>query len=62
MKSEATMIQCVVTCIGTVILYTFLLMVAFIVAATPRIETGFLDQEVTLGGIEYRYLENGHQK
>ena len=33
----------------------FLLTLAFSVAAAPRIETGFLEREVTLGGVSYRY-------
>ncbi len=41
--------------ISGLILYTFLLTVALTAAAAPRIETGFLDREVTLGSVGYRY-------
>jgi predicted peptidase len=41
--------------IGTFILFTFLLTLALPAAAVPRIETGFLDREITLGSVSYRY-------
>jgi predicted peptidase len=41
--------------IGTLTLFTFLLVLAFAAAAAPRTETGFLDREVTLGGVSYHY-------
>jgi len=41
--------------IRTLTLYTFLLTVALTAAAAPRIETGFLDREVTLNSVGYRY-------
>ena len=49
------MIQRTVVWIGTLILCTFLLTAAYTAAAAPRIETGFLDREVTLGSVGYRY-------
>lgn len=39
----------------TVVLFTFLLTLALNVAWAQRIETGFLDREITLGGVSYRY-------
>ncbi len=39
----------------TVPLFMFLLGLAFTAASAQRIETGFLDREVTLGGVNYRY-------
>jgi len=36
-------------------LCTFLLTLALNAAAAPRIETGFLEREVTLGSVSYRY-------
>jgi len=36
-------------------LYTFLLTLSLNAAAAPRIETGFLDREITLGNVTYRY-------
>ncbi len=41
--------------IGTFILFTFLLTLVLPSAAAPRIETGFLDREITLGSVRYRY-------
>jgi predicted peptidase len=55
MKSEGMMIQRTAMWISRLILYTFLLTVALTAAAAPRIETGFLDREVTLGSVAYRY-------
>lgn len=39
----------------TLTLFTFLLAFALAATAAPRFETGFLDREVTLGGVSYRY-------
>jgi predicted peptidase len=36
-------------------LFTFLLTLVLPAAAAPRVETGFLDREVTLGSVSYRY-------
>ncbi|MGO9090257.1 MAG: prolyl oligopeptidase family serine peptidase [bacterium] len=55
MKSEVIMMQHAVMWIRTLTLCTFLLTAALTVAAAPRIETGFLDREVTLGSVAYRY-------
>ena len=41
--------------IRTLTLCAVLLMLALTAAAAPRIETGFLDREVTLGSVSYRY-------
>jgi predicted peptidase len=41
--------------IGPPTLFTFLLTFALTAAAAPRVETGFLDREITLGGVRYRY-------
>ncbi len=41
--------------IRTLTLFTFLLTLALPAAAASRIETGFLDREITLGSISYRY-------
>ena len=49
------MIQRAVMWIRTLTLCTFLLTAALTAAAAPRIETGFLDREVTLGSVGYRY-------
>jgi len=49
------MIQRTVMWIRTLTLCIFLLAVAFTAAAAPRIETGFLDREVSLGSVAYRY-------
>lgn len=49
------MIQRTAMWISRLILYTFLLTVALTATAAPRIETGFLDREVTLGSVAYRY-------
>jgi predicted peptidase len=43
------------TWIGTLTLFTFLLVPALAAAAASRIETGFLDREITLGSVSYRY-------
>jgi predicted peptidase len=40
---------------GTFTLFTFLLALALAAAAASRIETGFLDREITLGSVSYRY-------
>jgi predicted peptidase len=39
----------------TLTLFTFLLTLALPAAAASRIETGFLDREVTMGSVSYRY-------
>jgi predicted peptidase len=39
----------------TLTLFTFLLTLAPPAAAAPRVETGFLDREIILGSIRYRY-------
>jgi len=39
----------------TAFLFIFFLGVSFTVASAQRIETGFLDREITLGGVSYRY-------
>jgi predicted peptidase len=39
----------------TLTLFTFLLTLAPPASAAPRVETGFLDREITLGSIRYRY-------
>ncbi|HUL23816.1 MAG TPA: prolyl oligopeptidase family serine peptidase [Thermodesulfobacteriota bacterium] len=39
----------------TLTLFTFLLTLALPAAAAPRVETGFLDREITLGSVSYRY-------
>jgi len=55
MKSEVIMIRRGVMWIRALTLCTFLFTVALTAVAAPRIETGFLDREVTLGGVGYRY-------
>ncbi len=45
--------------IGTLTLFTLPLPLALLAAAAPRIETGFLDREVTLGSVSYRYQAYG---
>ena len=39
----------------TLTLFTFMLTLALPAAAAPRVETGFLDREISLGGVSYRY-------
>jgi predicted peptidase len=41
--------------IGTLTLFTFQLALPLTAAAAPRVQTGFLDREITLGRISYRY-------
>jgi predicted peptidase len=49
------MIKCAMMWMRTLTLFTFLLTLALPAAAAPRVETGFLDREITLGSISYRY-------
>jgi predicted peptidase len=51
----ATMVRRAMMWVGTLILFTFLLTLPPPGTAAARIETGFLDREVTLGGVSYRY-------
>jgi predicted peptidase len=55
MKSELIMIKRAMMWVRKLTLCTFLLMLALTAAAAPRIETGFLDREVKLGSVSYRY-------
>jgi len=41
--------------ITTLTLFTFLLVLALAEAAAPRVETGFLDREITLDNVTHRY-------
>ncbi len=45
----------VVIWMGTLTLFTLLLPLVLPAAAAQRVETGFLDREITLGGVSYRY-------
>jgi predicted peptidase len=51
----ATMINRAMMWMRTLTLFTLLLTLALPAAAAPRVETGFLDREITLGSISYRY-------
>ena len=55
MKPELIMIKRAMIWRRILILCTFLLTLALNAAAAPRIETGFLDREVKLGSVSYRY-------
>jgi predicted peptidase len=55
MKSELIMIKRAMMWIKKLTLCTFLLTLPLCAAAAPRIETGFLDREVKLGSVSYRY-------
>jgi len=49
------MIKRAIMWMRTLTLFTFLLTLALPAAAAPRVETGFLDREITLGSVSYRY-------
>jgi predicted peptidase len=54
-KTVDAMIKRAMMWIGPMTLFTFLLALALPADAAPRVETGFLDREVTLSGVSYRY-------
>jgi poly(3-hydroxybutyrate) depolymerase len=55
MKSEVIMIQRAVVWMATLTLCAFLFIAPLAASAAPRIETGFLDRQITLDSVTYRY-------